>query len=145
MSTPDRRRNQHQRRPTAIGELSERALDNLYDENKPLKHYLKIAERYRKDARDYYSKGDLENAFIFFARAATLVLDKLPTHREFYTLLNATQRSNLNLVRTFRLPSIPIHSIPSSVLSEFHYIMPKLLWLICFRRSDDKSIPEHEV
>ena len=119
MSTPDRRRNQHQRRPTTISELSERALDNLYDENKPLKHYLKVAERYRKDARDYNSKGDLENAFIYFARAATLVLDKLPTHREFYTLLNATQRSNLNLVRTFHLPSIPIHSMPSCALSEF--------------------------
>ena len=99
MSTPDR--NHHQRRPATISELSERALENLYDENKPFKHSLRIAEQSRKDARDYHSRGDLENAFIYFARAATLVLDKLPMHREFYTLLKPHQRSNLNLVRTF--------------------------------------------
>ena len=99
MSSSDRRRQSAQRRPPTITELSERALDNLYDESKPLKHYLRLAERYRKDARDYYSKGDFDNAFILFARAATLVLDKLPTHREFYTLLNPIQRNNLNLVR----------------------------------------------
>ncbi|KIL63882.1 hypothetical protein M378DRAFT_33409, partial [Amanita muscaria Koide BX008] len=86
-----------QRRPQTISELSERALENLYDETKPLKHFLRVAEKYRKDARDYISKGDLENAFINFARAATLVLDKLPTHRDYYTLLTTTQRSNLNL------------------------------------------------
>ncbi|PFH48335.1 hypothetical protein AMATHDRAFT_115904, partial [Amanita thiersii Skay4041] len=85
-----------QRPPPTVHELAERALDNLYDENKPLKHYLRVAERYRKDAKDYYSKGDLENAFILFARAATLVLDKLPTHRDYYTLLSTTQRSNLS-------------------------------------------------
>lgn len=119
MSSSDRRRHQQQRRPTTISELSERALDNLYDENKPLKHYLKVAERYRRDARDYSSKGDLENAFIYFARAATLVLDKLPTHREYYTLLNQTQRGNLNLVRTFRLSSILAHSMPLCPFSEF--------------------------
>ena len=114
--TPERRRNRQQRRPATITELAERALDNLYEEKKPLKHYLKLAERYRKDAKDYNSRGDLENAFIYFARAATLALDKLPTHREFYALLNPTQRSNLNLVRTFCHPFL--HAI-IFVLSEF--------------------------
>jgi hypothetical protein len=113
MSSSDRRRHQQQRRPPRISELSERALDNIYDENKPLKHYLKAAERYRRDAWDYNSKGDLENAFIYFARVATLALEYLPTHREYYTLLTQTQRSNLILVRTFRLSSILVHSMPS--------------------------------
>jgi hypothetical protein len=106
MSSSDqssRRRQHNQRRPPTIAELSERALDNLFDESKPLKHFLRIAEKYRKDAREYLSKGDLENAFIHFARAATLVLDKLPAHREYYTLLTPTQRSNLDLVRFFPL------------------------------------------
>ncbi|KAM6501503.1 hypothetical protein JOM56_004517 [Amanita muscaria] len=111
---PARRRHyQHQRRPQTISELSERALENLYDETKPLKHFLRVAEKYRKDARDYISKGDLENAFINFARAATLVLDKLPTHRDYYTLLTTTQRSNLNLVRSFFIPSHPPYVIVS--------------------------------
>jgi STAM-binding protein len=103
MSTPDQssRPCHNQRRPPTVAELSERALENLHDESRPLKYFLSIADKYRKDAREYYSKGDLEDAFILFARAATLVLDRLPAHREYYTLLTRAQRRNLLLVSIF--------------------------------------------
>jgi hypothetical protein len=89
------------RRPATIAELAQRALDNLWDETKELKHYLRVAERYRKDGKDYAKRGDLESAFVEFAKAATLVLEKLPTHRDYHTLLNAAQRHNLGLVSLF--------------------------------------------
>ncbi|KAF9462259.1 hypothetical protein BDZ94DRAFT_1261890 [Collybia nuda] len=85
------------RRPATIAELAERALDGLWDETKELKHYLRVAERYRKDGKEHVKQGDLESAFVEFARAATLVLEKLPTHRDYHTLLNAAQRHNLGL------------------------------------------------
>lgn len=90
--------NSSSRRPATIAELAERALDNLWDESKELKYYLRVAEKYRRDGKDFVQKGDLESAFVEFARAATLVLEKLPSHRDYHTLLNAAQRHNLGLV-----------------------------------------------
>lgn len=71
----------------------------LWDDNKDLKYYLRIAEKYRRDGSAFHEKGDYENAFVEFARAATLVLEKLPTHRDYHNLLNTAQRHNLGLVR----------------------------------------------
>lgn len=86
------------RRPPTIAELAKLAIDNLWDDRSDLKHYLRMAEKYRKDARHYASQGDLENAFVAYARAATLVLERLPHHHDYQTALNATQRHNLSLV-----------------------------------------------
>ncbi|TRM67137.1 hypothetical protein BD626DRAFT_365243, partial [Schizophyllum amplum] len=85
-------------RPASISELAERALDNLWDERKELKYYLRLAEKYRKDGKEFAAAGDHENAFVSFARAATLVLDKLPMHRDYKTVLNDKHRHNLGLV-----------------------------------------------
>ncbi|KAL1698584.1 hypothetical protein EV121DRAFT_284675 [Schizophyllum commune] len=85
------------RRPASIGELAERALDNLWDDRKELKFYLRQAEQYRKDGKTFAAHGDHENAFVSFARAATLVLDKLPTHRDYRTMLSDKHRHNLGL------------------------------------------------
>jgi hypothetical protein len=99
---PDPRRYSSQsKRPASIAELAERALDNLWDENKDLKHYLRVAEKYRRDGKEFVRTGDLENGFVQFARAATLVLEKLPLHRDYYTLLKPAQRQNLGLVRVY--------------------------------------------
>ncbi|GLB39540.1 putative prokaryotic homologs of the JAB domain containing protein [Lyophyllum shimeji] len=84
-------------KPATIAQLAEAALDNLWDETRELKHYLRTAEKYRKQARQHVVEGDLENAFVMFAKAATLVLEKIPTHRDFTTLLNPAQRNNLTL------------------------------------------------
>lgn len=44
--------------------------------------------------------GDLENAFVEYAKAATLILDRMPTHREYMTRLNPQQRDSLTAVST---------------------------------------------
>lgn len=106
------------RRPATIAELAQAALDNLWDERRDLKHYLRTAEKYRRDARKYINEGDLESAFIEFARAATLVLEKLPSHRDFHTLLNANQRHNLTLVSTFSIINVD----PTSRAHHFVYL-----------------------
>ncbi|KAF8064862.1 hypothetical protein FPV67DRAFT_1671168 [Lyophyllum atratum] len=85
------------RKPSSIAQLAEAALDNLWDETRDLKYYLRTAEKYRKVARQHVVENDLESAFIMFAKAATLVLEKIPTHRDFATLLNQAQRQNLTL------------------------------------------------
>jgi hypothetical protein len=85
-------------KPVTIATLAERALENIWDERKELKHFLRIAERSRKQGKEFVTQGDLESAFVSFARAATLVLEKLPTHRDYKKLLNESQRQNLMLV-----------------------------------------------
>lgn len=87
------------KRPATINELAEQALEGLWDDSKELKHYLRVAEKYRREGKESLDRGDLEPAFIAFARAATLVLEKLPNHRDYKAVLNAGQRQNLSLVR----------------------------------------------
>lgn len=87
------------RRPASIAELAHRAQDGLYDETRDLKHYLRNAEKYRRTAKELLKAGDTEAAFVEFAKAATLVLEKLPTHRDYHSLLTNEQRHNLGLVR----------------------------------------------
>lgn len=61
--------------------------------------------------------GDLEAAFVEFAKAATIILEKLPTHKEYYTLLSPTQRHNLGIVsivyRIYPLVCFPIITMTS--------------------------------
>jgi STAM-binding protein len=89
---------QDQYRPRSIAELAAEANDGLWDPSKPLKHWLRTAEKARKLGNAYVQAEDYELAFIEFARAATLVLEKLPSHSEYKALLSSTQRSNLGLV-----------------------------------------------
>ena len=87
-----------QGRPKSIAELAAIAQHNLWDPNKPLKHWLRTAEKARKVGQSYVDTRNFEAAFIEFARAATIVLEKLPTHQEYHVLLNADQRANLGMV-----------------------------------------------
>jgi STAM-binding protein len=107
------------KRPASIAELAEMAqmaMLDLWDDTKDFKHYLRKAEKYRKEGREYARKGDIEGAFVELAQAATLVLEKLPMHREYNFILNATQRQNLYLVRIstiisfFRIHFLPLQS-----------------------------------
>ena len=86
------------RRPFCIAELADRATHNLWDPSKGLKQWLKAADGFRKAGRGYHEAGDLEAAFVEFAKAATIILERLPSHKEYFTLLTATQRHNLGLV-----------------------------------------------
>ena len=86
------------RRPASIAELAARAQSGLYDERRDLKHHLRAAEKNRRTAKELHKMGDLEAAFVEYAKAATLVLEKLPGHRDYASLTNDQQR-NLGLVR----------------------------------------------
>ncbi|KAI5119469.1 hypothetical protein M0805_007203 [Coniferiporia weirii] len=82
------------RRPASIQELAQRA-ELIWDPSKDFKFWLKFAERARHAGQDHDLRGDLENAFVEYAKAATLILDKIPTHRDYQTRLDATQRETL--------------------------------------------------
>jgi STAM-binding protein len=85
-------------RPHSIAELAEHAKHSLGDDTRPFKSWLRIAENARRDAKSFQEQGDLESAFIEFARAATIVLEKIPTHPDYRVLLSSTQRHNMGLV-----------------------------------------------
>ncbi|KAJ7483569.1 hypothetical protein FB451DRAFT_1029190 [Mycena latifolia] len=86
-------------RPATISELAAVAQsdpDASPSSNLDLKHYLRRAESHRKTGTALAS--DLERAFIEYAQAATLIVEKIPAHREFATGLTAEQKSNLTAV-----------------------------------------------
>jgi hypothetical protein len=85
-------------RPATIAELADRARDDQWDPSKGIKHWLKVGETHRRAGKRYVENNDLENAFVEYAKAATLVLEKLPAHREYHATLNADQQHNLGLV-----------------------------------------------
>ncbi|KAK7052947.1 hypothetical protein VNI00_004267 [Paramarasmius palmivorus] len=85
------------RRPSSIAELAQKARNHHLKENQPIKYYLKHAESNRREGMKLVDQGDLEGAFISFARTASLVLETLPTHAEYKTVLDEKQRTNLNL------------------------------------------------
>ncbi|KAF5390077.1 hypothetical protein D9757_003757 [Collybiopsis confluens] len=84
-------------KPLMISELASRAQQTNWDETGSFKYYLRLAEKYRKDAKEYVTKGNLEEAFVAFARSASIVLEKLPSHRDYHTALNPVQKNNLSL------------------------------------------------
>jgi hypothetical protein len=88
-------------RPHSIAELAERAKQSLCDGVRPLKSWLKIAEKARRDARIFKERGDLELAFVEYEKAATIVLEKIPAHPDYRILLSTTQRHNIGLVSYF--------------------------------------------
>ena len=85
-------------RPHSIAELAETAKQSLGEDVRPFKTWLRIAETARRDAKSFQEQGDLEASFIEFARAATIVLEKIPSHPDYRVLLNSTQRHNMGLV-----------------------------------------------
>lgn len=87
-------------RPATIAELADKSREDLWDPNKHLKHWLRTAELARKSGKQYAESGDYERSFVQLARAATIILEKMPTHKDYHTLLTTSQRSNLVLVST---------------------------------------------
>ena len=85
-------------RPATIAELAAQARENLWDPSKDLRHLLHAAESSRCTAETRLLSKDYEGAFVEFAKAATLVLEKIPTHKEYRTLLKTDQRHNLSMV-----------------------------------------------
>ena len=85
-------------RPHSITELAERVKQSLGDESRPFKAWLRVAENARLDAKRLYKQGDFESAFVEYGKAATVVLEKIPSHPDYRILLSTTQRHNVGLV-----------------------------------------------
>ncbi|KAI0062561.1 hypothetical protein BV25DRAFT_1885276 [Artomyces pyxidatus] len=84
-------------KPVSIAELAERAKAAVGESPKGLKHWLRTAEAARHAGKRYTEQGELENAFVEYAKAATIVLEKLPNHKDYRVLLNSAQRHNMGL------------------------------------------------
>jgi STAM-binding protein len=85
-------------RPCSIPELEDRALKGLWDPSKGMKHWLKAGDGFLVTGKAHHEAGKLEAAFTEFTKAATIILERLPTHKEYYILLTPTHRHNLGLV-----------------------------------------------
>ena len=85
-------------RPATIAELADKSREDLWDPNKHLKHWLRTAELARKSGKQYAENGDYERSFVQLARAASIILEKMPTHKDYRSLLTESQRNNLVLV-----------------------------------------------
>lgn len=86
-------------RPATIQELAKRAEDSyVWDPSISFKDWLKTAEKARHTAQELDQFGDMENAFVYYATAATLILQDIPKHRDYYSRLDAVQRDTLILV-----------------------------------------------
>ena len=96
-------------RPRSIAELAEIAKLSLGENARPFKTWLRIAETARRDAKSFQEQGVLEPAFIEFARAATIVLEKIPSHPDYRVLLSQTQRHNMGLVSYLNLQHFACH------------------------------------
>lgn len=93
-----RQRSISPKRPSSIAELADRAKAVLWDDSKDFKYYLRLAENHRNEGKELAKRGDLEGAFVELARAATLVLEKLPMHKDYHNVLSSSQQHNLSLV-----------------------------------------------
>ncbi|KAK7045219.1 hypothetical protein R3P38DRAFT_190344 [Favolaschia claudopus] len=94
-------------RPATISELAAAAASSPAPPGRDLKYYIRLAETHRKTASAYLARAkqrtdgpdgvglDMERAFIEFARAATLIVETIPMHREYAGTLNAEQKVNL--------------------------------------------------
>jgi hypothetical protein len=87
------------RRPSTIAELAERARDSRWDDSLSVKQALRAAHRYRNAGYAHIDNGDLEMGFVELARAATIVMEKIPAHKDYQTALSPTMRKNLGSVR----------------------------------------------
>lgn len=120
-------------RPATIAELAHKSSEDPWDPTKHLKHWLRTAELARKSGKQHAENGDYERSFVQLARAATIILQWMPHHKDYDTLLNQDQRRNLTLVSP-SLPFIPLQnrvwlrlvfSSPSITLSGSSLFLPK--------------------
>ena len=90
-------------RPHTIIELAEHAEQSLGDTTRPFEAWLRIAENAYRDAKSFYELGVLQSAFVEYAKAATIVLEKIPAQPEYRGFLSTAQRHNMGLVSHFYL------------------------------------------
>jgi hypothetical protein len=76
---------------------------SLGNDPKPLKGWHRLAESIHREAKSFHKLGDIDSAFVEYAKAATIVLEKIPVHPDYRVLLSTTQRDNMGLVCYFYL------------------------------------------
>jgi USP8 dimerisation domain len=80
----------------SLEEIEELSKLTAYDPERSFKDQLRALDALRKQSFEHRAKGDVENAYIFMARAAGIV-DKLPFHSQ-YDILSANQKTTLTAV-----------------------------------------------
>jgi STAM-binding protein len=85
-------------RPHSISELAQFAKDDSLPSSRGIKDWLRVADTLRKQGQQANQDGDHQAAFLFLARSATYILEKIPHHPSYHEL-NPTQMSNLKNVR----------------------------------------------
>ncbi|KAF8157635.1 hypothetical protein K438DRAFT_1986426 [Mycena galopus ATCC 62051] len=104
-------------RPAMISELAAAAAESPPPPGRELKQYLRLAEAHRKAGVSLMARAtgtggggaggpgpeavtlNMERGFIEFARAATLIVETIPAHRDYATELNGEQKANLTAER----------------------------------------------
>ena len=76
-------------RPHSIEELARIAGQNKYDRYGDIKQDLRFAKVYLVEGKRDLAAGDLEWAFVHFARTATLVLQNMPTNAHYNEMKHA--------------------------------------------------------
>ncbi|KAJ7049187.1 hypothetical protein C8F01DRAFT_1002863 [Mycena amicta] len=118
-------------RPATISELAAAAKndpDTAGSSNQPLKYYLRRAEMHKRSGKALATGAgqgpteanplgshdmglDLERSFIQLAKAATLIADTIPNHRDYRSELSEEKRSNLSLVSSSVMCLIEFHRL----------------------------------
>lgn len=88
--------------PQPLQTLIELTVPTTYDPERTFKEQLRAIEVLRELSHQAHEQGDLENAFVYLGRAASLVNNYLPNHSQ-YDVLSAKQQTDLAKVR---LPEI---------------------------------------
>ncbi|KAG8850105.1 hypothetical protein FRB91_009346 [Serendipita sp. 411] len=81
-------------RPHSISDLAQFARDDSPSTSRSIKDWLRVADALRKQGQQANGEGDIQAAFVYYARSATYILEKIPRHPS-YEDLNDTQKNNL--------------------------------------------------
>ncbi|CCA68396.1 hypothetical protein PIIN_02260 [Serendipita indica DSM 11827] len=81
-------------RPHSISELANFAKDATQPAQKSVKDWLRLADALRKQGQQATAEGDIQAGFLYLARSATYILEKIPKHPN-YDELTETQMANL--------------------------------------------------
>ncbi|KAJ7723033.1 hypothetical protein B0H14DRAFT_3520151 [Mycena olivaceomarginata] len=91
-------------RPARISELIA-AAETAAPPGRDLKHYIRVAESHRRTGVAYMGRASSNansafHTFIEYACAATLIVETIPTHRDYQAGLSAEPETNLKARRT---------------------------------------------
>ena len=125
VEVPSPSRHQSASRPHSLAELADIVKQSVGDDPRPLKvcQWLRIAENVRRDAKTFKEQGNLELAFVEYAKAATIVLEKIPFHPDYRVVLSMIQRHNMGLVSYIRLV-VPISAVWFAIHEQFVIYVP---------------------